>query len=355
MNLSRMKILFVLETRADAGSIHAVSSYIRAGDQLGHFMALYGCQHPDLPTVRFSSELKIFDYVVFIVESGLHGMSGLRFAHILSSVPEQRRVIIDTDGMYSPLTRVEGYDRNHSTEQARSDWLAFHDPLAKRVFQTRLEPDETAGTLPFFGFDETLAVSPQASPPKRFDIVQVGHNWWRWQDVKHRLLPALELIRAQLDGVCFVGCWWDAPPPWAAAVGLEPAFRVEPGCFERLRIEIRPPVPYRDVIRTMSEGRVNLMTQRPLFRQLKILTAKYFEIFCADTVPLVLLDPGHAEAIYGPAGRELALHQNLEEKLGDALRRPQEYKELAGQVRSHLAERHSYRQRVRELVTALES
>ena len=60
-------------------------------------------------------------------------------------------------------------------------------------------------------------------------------------------------------------------------------------------------------IQVMSTGRINIMTQRPLFRELKILTSKYFEIFSADTIPLVMIDPDHAEMVYGPAGRELAL------------------------------------------------
>ena len=58
---------------------------------------------------------------------------------------------------------------------------------------------------------------------------------------------------------------------------------------------MQPPVPFTEVIEKMSNGRVNIMTQRPLFRQLRVLTSKYFEIFAADTIPLVMLDPDHAE------------------------------------------------------------
>ena len=36
----------------------------------------------------------------------------------------------------------------------------------------------------------------------------------------------------------------------------------------------------------MSTARVNVMTQRPLFSHLRLLTSKYFEIFAADTIPL---------------------------------------------------------------------
>jgi hypothetical protein len=98
---------------------------------------------------------------------------------------------------------------------------------------------------------------------------------------------------------------------------------------------------------------VNIMTQRPLFRRLKLLTAKYFEIFCADTIPLVMLDPVQAESVYGPSGRELALHGNIAHRLLDAIENPTKYHERVAEVRCHLAAQHSYRNRVQELVRVL--
>jgi ATP-binding cassette, subfamily B, bacterial len=68
------------------------------------------------------------------------------------------------------------------------------------------------------------------------------------------------------------------PPAGAGELGLEAAFATDSDSLSRLRIEVRPPVPFTDVIREMSVGRVNLMTQRPLFRQLRILTSKHFDL-----------------------------------------------------------------------------
>ena len=76
---------------------------------------------------------------------------------------------------------------------------------------------------------------------------------------------------------------------------------------------------YHDVIKTMSSARINILTQRPLLRHLRHLTLKYFEIFCADTIPLLMLDRDHVEAVYGPAARELVLSGNVAAKLLDAL------------------------------------
>ncbi len=103
----------------------------------------------------------------------------------------------------------------------------------------------------------------------------------------------------------------------------------------------------------MSNGRINIVTQRPLFRELKILTSKYFEIFSADTIPLVMIDPDHAEMVYGPAGRELTLCEPIGEKLVEVLRSPNKYRHLVEDVRKHLLKHHTYRNRVQELVAAL--
>jgi hypothetical protein len=348
-----VKILFVTDRRVDAGSIQAVAAYVCAGDALGHTLAVYGHPDPRFPGLRASTDAAAFDRVLFLFESKLRWLSGLRLAHILSGVPRARRAILDADGMYNARIVVDGYDRNHASEQERSEWLAYYERLADKVMQPTFAPLQAGVVgLPFYGYDPAAEV-PCGAGRKRFDVLLVGHNWWRWREVSTRLLPALEQIRGEIDGVGFVGAWWHAPPPWAGALGLHSAFQADPDRLRRLGVEVRPPVPFSEVIPTMSAGRVNVMTQRPLFRRLRLLTSKYFEIFCADTVPLVLLEADHAELVYGPAGRELALHDDVAAKLLDVLHRPQKYREVVQEVRRHLAEHHSYRRRVRELVAAL--
>ena len=192
-----------------------------------------------------------------------------------------------------------------------------------------------------------------SAPPKQYDILHVGHNWWRWKEVHEDLLPAFERIRDQVGEIGFLGLWWDGVPEWAWEYDLEPAFRVEAEAFSRLQIRTEPPVPYSEVIRTMSTGRINIFTQRPFLQHVKHLTLRYFEEFCADTIPLLMLESDIAEAVYGPAGRELTLPGRVAEKLLDALRRPDHYRGIVEEVRRHLLAHHSYRRRVTELVTAL--
>jgi hypothetical protein len=351
-----MKILFVTDRRVNAGSIQAVAAYARAGDELGHTVAVYGPPDPRHPGVRAAADARAFDFAVFLFESKLRWLSGLQLAALLDAVPRRRRAVLDADGMYNRVTCADGYDRNHSGECDRAEWLAYYGHLADKVMQPTFAPAEPGVlALPFYGYDPSAQVAAGDAGRKRYDLIHLGHNWWRWREVSGTLLPAIERLRAKLDGICFVGLWWDAAPPWAGALGLEEAFRTDPARLRGLGIEVRPSVPFSEVIAAMSAARLNVMTQRPLFRRLRFLTSKYFELFCADTIPLVMVDPEHAGAVYGPAGKELSLTGDVADKLLDALTRPRKYHEIVQEVRSHLAARHSYRRRVEELVAALEA
>ena len=350
-----MRILFVMDQRVDRGSIQSISNYVRAGDEAGHEIALYGRTDPTFPTIRFSVAVDTFDYVVFLVESWRHWMSALRMPRILAEVPRQRRAIVDSDGMYNQIVSTESYDRNYPYEQTRAEWFAHYQIVADKIFQPTFDPREPAERkLLFYGYDPSQLISAQASPTKTYDILCVGHNWWRWRQISRELLPAIERVRPEIGDIAFIGSWWDTIPAGAAELGVESAFGTDPDLLQRLRIQVKPPVSYTQVVTVMSTGRVNIMTQRPLFRELKILTSKFFEIFSADTTPLVMLDPDYAEMVYGPAGRELALCNNIGDTLVDVLRRPTKYREIVEEVRKHLQRNHTYVNRVQELVAALQ-
>src|SRR5215210_7435984 len=100
-----MKILFVMQKRVDAGSIQAAANYTRVGDELGHTIAIYGRPDPSFPGVRFSAELS-------------------------------------------------GYDRNHWSDDERSEWLEHFEGLVDKILQPTLEPRERGVmAVPFFGYD----------------------------------------------------------------------------------------------------------------------------------------------------------------------------------------------------------
>src|SRR5215467_14532608 len=309
-----------MERRVNAGSIQALANYIQVGKNIGHTLAVYGNPDSQLSEIYFSKEVHLFDYVVFIFESRLNWVSGLRLAHLLTIVPRSRRVILLADGIVQPTL-----------------W-----PCQSQV-----------QSLLFYGYESRHQTVQASSHAKHVDIMHVGHNWWRWREVSERLLPAIERMRGAFGDICFVGLWWDAPPVWAAAIGQEAAFSVNPQRLYELGIRVLPAVPYRDVISTMGKARINSMTQRPLFRLVGMVTAKYFEIFSADTLPLMMIDPGHAEQIYGPSGRDLVLHDDIASKLVDVLEQPKKYQEVVQAVRRHLTAHHSYERRLHELIEML--
>jgi hypothetical protein len=351
-----MKILFVMEHRVNAGNTHAVATYSRVAEQFGHTIAFYGPPQAGMAGAKFSVDPREFDRVIYLIESKLYRVSRLLEVAMLASVPRARRRVLDADARYNPMIVVDGYDRNYLSEHEHAEYMRFYDALAEHIIKPTLAPavDPRVTTLPFFGFDPALVVSAASAPPKQYDVLHVGHNWWRWKEVKEQLLPALEQVRDQMGEVGFAGLWWDEPPEWAEGEGLEPALRNEADAFRRLRIRVDPPVPYSQVIRKMSTGRVNIFTQRPVLAHLKHLTGRYFEEFCADTVPLLMLEPDFAEEVYGPAARELTMPGRVAEKLLDALQRPVYYRGIVEEIRRHLVAHHSYSRRLAELIAALD-
>jgi hypothetical protein len=344
-----------MQHRVNAGNTHAVADYMRVAQKHGHTVAMFGPSSQWLPDVQFSTDIRAFDRVVYLFESDLYRPKRLQEVALLGTIPKHHRLVFDMDGMYNPVLVVDGYDRNHPSEAQRAEWFEFYEALADRIVKPTLAPPDSARVTPlvFYAYDPALQLDATAAPPKQFDILHVGHNWWRWKEVAEHLIPAFEQIRDQVGEIGFIGLWWDGPPAEGLGAGPEAAFRTELEAFRRLRIKATSAVMYDQVSRAMSTARINIFTQRPVLHHLRHLTLKYFEIFYADTIPLLMLDADHAAAVYGPAARELTLPGRVAEKLLDALRRPDHYRGVVQDVRRHLVAHHSYDQRVEELVAAM--
>jgi len=352
-----MNLLFVMKLRGNAGNTHAVADYMRVGQKHGHEIALFGPPQPWLPDLRFTMDVKGFDKVIYLFESELYRVNRLHEVMLLGTFPKHDRLVLDMDGMYNPLIVLDGYDRNHSSEAERRQWIAFYHALSDRVVKpTMAAPDDPRVTaLPFYGYDPALQLNRSAAPEKQYDILHVGHNWWRWKEVSEKLLPAFGQIRGELGEIGFIGLWWDELPAEGPGAGPVEAFQSDPERFRQLRIRTSPSVMFDEVIRTMSTARINIFTQRPVLHHLRHLTLKYFEIFYADTIPLLMLDADHAVAVYGPAARELVLSGDIPAKILDALRREEHYRCVVDDVRRHLSLHHSYDRRLEELIGAMRS
>lgn len=351
-----MNIMFVMEPRGEAGSIQAVSNYVKEARKLGHTLAVYGNHGHLYPGVPLSTDCAAFDRVFFVFESNLLWMTNLRLVPFLARVPRAKRIVLDADGLYNDLVTVDGYDRNHPSKESLAQWRCFLEELSDRIFQPALgvPRNPLAEALPFYGYPPGQVARTGAPENKRYDVIYVGHNWWRWRDIGRLVLPAIEKIRSRLGRIAFVGLYWEGPPPGTRGTEVEQAFFVDSNELSRLGIEVMAPVPFNQVIDTMSQSRISIMIQRPLLRLLGHLTSKYFEVFCADTVPLLLLDEAHAGEVYGPFGRELVFSDRLHERILDVLATPEKYDRIVREIRNHLTRCHSYRNRLEELVRALD-
>jgi hypothetical protein len=349
-----MKILFVMKHRGNAGNTHAVADYMRVAPQFGHEVSLYGRPMSWLPGLRFTDRIRSADKIVYLFESEIYRLSPVSEATMLGSRPRGDRLILDMDGMYNPVICLDGYDRNHDTESERARWFEHFHALADQVYKPTIAPPSSKReiALPFYGYDPALETAAVPASEKKYDILHLGHNWWRWRDVEETLIPAFAAHRSTIGRIAFIGLWWDKAPLEADA-GNPLAFKSDAAAFKRLDIETQDSVMYDQVIRTMSSAKINIFTQRPVLHHLRHLTLKYFEIFYADTIPLLMLDADHAADVYGPAARELTLPGRAGEKILDALARPGHYREIVQDVRRHLAAHHNYQRRMQELATAL--
>lgn len=350
-----MNILFVMKHRGNAGNTHAVANYIRVAQRYGHNVAMYGDPQAYMPEIKFSKDVKSFDRAAYLFESEIYRLSRLEEVAMLAAIPRKHRMIFDMDGMYNPVTKVDDYDFNHASESEQARWKEYYDTLSDVVMKPMLAKSDDPRVRPmlFYGYDAALEMKPESAPPKKYDIMHLGHNWWRWRDIGGKFLPAITPIRDQIGEIGFIGLWWDGVPAEIGDAGPAAAFETDTALLARLRITIEQWVMYTEVVRTMSSAKINIFTQRPVLHHLKHITLKYFEVFYADTIPLLMLDEAIALEVYGPAARELMLRENIGEKIIDALERPDHYRDVVSVVRKYLAANNSYDKRMAELVSAI--
>jgi hypothetical protein len=117
-----------------------------------------------------------------------------------------------------------------------------------------------------------------------------------------------------------------------------------------------PPVHFHEVIAQMSRGVIHPVIYRPLFTRLRLVTCRTFETFAANTIPLFGVDEAYVQEFYGERAVELVLPvEQPEEKVLDMLRRPNYYAAIVRDIRRHLAEKHSYAVRLRELIDIVQN
>jgi hypothetical protein len=345
-----MRLMFFYKVGEDVGSAQTVHNYGRVARALGHEVVVYGPERKDSGLI-YSLDVESADAVIFVLEwwLELHYAGLLNLVRLMSKVPRGRRIVVDDDGMYNDVIRVDG-DYNHADTAGSCARTELFDSLSDKIFQPTLHPlRPNVRSFLFHGYNPAWEV-PLDFSAKDYGMFYVGSNWFRWRALR-RVLEAIEPIRSQVGRIGLVGYNWDEPPAGADAALREAAYYTDPAYLQRMGVELMPPVPIEQVIPNMSKGIFNPVLIRPLFNHLGLVTVRTFETPAANTIPLFAQDLAYVEEIYGEEALELVLPvEQPEAKILDIVQQPERYAPLVKEIRRHLAEKHSYEARLKQLI-----
>lgn len=349
-----MKLLLVSKLSHTARAVNTIAKYVTVGRELGHEVAVFGEQQSEPPALPASLDVKTFDFAVFVVYMPWDFPDLPYLAQLLDGIPKDRRVIIDCCGRYNDTLRVE-HDFNHLEKMEGHqgwEWVEGFQAVSDRVLQPTLTPlRKDVRPFLFHGFDPN-AVAPASHGEKTYGLAYVGTNWQRWSQMR-RFLEAAEPLREELGRICLAGWDWDKRPDWAAQLGIQ-GVDTDPELLKRLGVETKPAIPFDQVVEFVGKARFSPVLHRPLFNELGLVTNRTFETFCADTLPLLMVPERYLNDVYGPAARPLLLDGDVTGRLLDMVRRPEAYWDAVQRTRAHLAERHSFARRFKELLAILE-
>src|SRR5258708_29052870 len=135
-----MRVLFVDWKVENAGGAQDISNYCEGAKRMGHEAALYA---PEGAVSRFdcSPDLESADGVIFPLEWNiyLHNNEPLDLEEPMRRGPRRRRVVIDCDGMYNDVTRVDG-DYNHLAEAGSRPRAELYDAHSHNSLQPTPPP-----------------------------------------------------------------------------------------------------------------------------------------------------------------------------------------------------------------------
>lgn len=345
-----MRLMFFYHVGKDVGSAQTIHNYSRVAKEMGHEVAVYGRQ-PEGSALTYSLDVESADAVIFILESFLepHYAGYLNLVRLMSRAPRKRRLVIDNDGLYNNLIRVGG-DFSHSDADECSARNEFYESISDSIFQPSYHPlRSSVRTFIFHGYNPALEM-PLHFSGKEYGMFYVGNNWFRWRAMR-RVLEAVLPIRSDVGRIGVAGWSWSVMPHWVPSPLREQACYTDPDFLRQLNVELLPAVPVDQVIPTMSKGTFSPVLVRPLFNHLRLVNPRLFETPAANTIPLFDIDPDYVGEIFGDEALELVLPSHRpEDKILDAVRRPERYVPILRSVRRRLAEKHSFEVRVKELI-----
>ncbi len=349
-----MRLMFVCWPFEDQGSSLTIQGYSDAARALGHEVAVYACPYDRIP-LDYSLAIGSADAVIFLFEWTTQQYYGdrLDLARLVGKVPRQRRVVIDADGNYNDVIGADG-DVNHRDTSSSRRWIEVCDSLSDKICQPTFHPlRPNVRPFLFYAYNPALE-RPLNFCAKEFGMLYIGHAKCRWRPME-RVLRAIEPVRAHIGRVALVGHGWNSSPWWATKMEIEDIYYTDSAYLQRLGFEVLPAVPFGGVINWMSKAVFNPVLVRPTFSHMRLVTPRLFETPAANTIPLFVLDEEHVREIYGADALELRLPDvDPQKKVVDLVRQPEDYRDLVGGIRQHLASKHSHKARLQQLIEIVE-
>src|SRR5712691_5482493 len=132
-----MRLMFVYDMGEDVGSAQTILNYSRTAKALGHEVVVY--RRPSGSEVVSTLDIECADVIIFVLEwwLDLKYAGHLNFVRLMSKVPRERRVVIDNDGMYSDVIRVDG-DYNHADAAAGRARIELYESISDTILQPAL-------------------------------------------------------------------------------------------------------------------------------------------------------------------------------------------------------------------------
>jgi hypothetical protein len=151
--------MFIYWKLDNAGSAQTIYNYFLSAKALGHEIVLYAPEDP-ASRVPCSLDVESADLLVFLLEWNiyLHNNIPLDLEGPIKRSERRRRVVIDNDGMYNEVIRVDG-DYNHPDVADSEQRTMLYDSISDRIYQPTLHPlRPNVGTFLFHGYNPSWEV-----------------------------------------------------------------------------------------------------------------------------------------------------------------------------------------------------
>lgn len=344
--IKKTSIGFIGNFEYNCGSSNTILGYVQAAKRLNYDVRISEFGYVDNIIRKYIPNAKkdwIPDLMVIVYET-YPFLSKKNIDNICNTIPRKKLVILDPDGKYSVPQKCKG-DKNHENFESYLKWKRLYESLSDVILQPTFNISKGSKIKSFLYFGANIHIKNNINlSMKKYDILYVGNNWYRWDDMK-KFVSSISSVRELFRNFTIIGNYWDLN----SMKKYKKATLSDPNFLKTNNITLRKPVSFGKVETTMSMGMFNLLFIRPILNHLKFFTPRMFETIVADTLPILPNYFLHAEEIYGSNGKYFTLSENPIEDLIKLKANYGYYQNLKKSIEKLIVNKHSYENRLLEL------